>query len=466
MKFFICKDRNKFTKDWNIESFGDWFFIRDDKVSIHISNEFIVLYCGYLIEGDIHEVAANFSFHEQNGNFFAVKLTKDKFEISLDYFNNHKVFVGRKYGTEISNWLPYMTIQKEDITRNKLTYDYLSREITPEECTTFFEHITSYLPPYDYMGDAKNALEEEKWDIDELTEYIYDCMLEHANVIKNNYPNRFISMSEGIDSAIQSQLFKEDTQYCYHLDPCNAEEDGLIYKQKALSNYPNTSFYSHKVENHAEYTKKYLRDSSTRWASFLPTFYQIENCQTKPDIVMNGCNADEMFFRDLTPHLHRLCLKYYDKDSRYIKQKIVGDIEDKKSQYGSTYTLGTHMTTDTYIDIYLDCWLRNSNSPDFERIKYEMIRLMTPKMYTRAISANNDIMCGSIYNDRRIYHEVFKTSDRFLDDAMDSPIQRKILDKLNFNFETPRKDVVYADYEGIFDNIFDATVPHCLEQNL
>lgn len=83
MRFFICKDKSKFTKDWNIENFGDWYFIRENDVELFEGENFIVLYSGYLIDDDIHEVCKNFSFKKANGNFFAVKLTKDNYELSL-----------------------------------------------------------------------------------------------------------------------------------------------------------------------------------------------------------------------------------------------------------------------------------------------------------------------------------------------------------------------------------------------
>ena len=49
---------------------------------------------------------------------------------------------------------------------------------------------------------------------------------------------------------------------------------------------------------------------------------------------------------------------------------------------------------------------------------------------------------------------------------MDSPIQRMLLDRYDFKFETPCKDALYADYDSLFENIFASTVPHCLEQNI
>lgn len=469
MKFFICDDPKKFTKT-EFTSFGKWHFCYDDKVSVQYyrvyeGEDFIVLYSGYLIEGDIEEVAANFSFHDANGNFFAVKLTKTDYEISLDYFNNHKVFTADKYGIEITNHLPYMTIQEDDVVKDtgRLMYCDYRREISPNEQTTFFNHITSVLPDYDYVGDCKQALRQEAWDVDELTDYIHECMSQHAQVIKDKYKNRFISLSEGIDSALQSQYFKDDPQYLYHIYPCHAGDDGLKYKEIAQNNFANTQMLKFETSKSKEYTQEYLRDSSTRWGSILPTIMQVE--KSNPDIVLYGVNGDEMFFRDLFPHLFLLCLKYYDESGWYVHNKMIDDLEDKRGQYGANYTLGTHKNTDDYLEEFVEGCLRSGMSRDI--IEDTMHLHMTPKMYTRVISCNNDVITASLYNDRRIYHEVFKLNTEFLENnAMDSPIQRKMLEKFDYEFVTPHKDVLYADYDGIFNNIFHATVPHCMEQNV
>lgn len=464
MKFFICDDPEKFTKT-EFTSFGKWYFCYDDKVSVYEGEDFIVLYSGYLIEGDIEEVAANYSFHDANGNFFAVKLTKTDYEISLDYFNNHKVFTADKYGIEITNHLPYMTIREEDVVRKYLSYDMNAREISPNEQKTFFGHIQSFLPVYDYIQDCKDALDDGyvKWDIDALVEYIHECMSQHAQVIKDKYKKRFISLSEGLDSAVQSQYFKDDPQYLYHIYPCDAGMDGQVYKRLAQENFTHTHMFMYEPSRSEEYTHTYLRDSSTRWCTILPTMIQVE--EANPDIVLYGVNGDEMFFRDLIPHMHMLSLKYYSESEWYIKNKIIEHIETKKHHYGASYTLGTHKTTDTYVEQFIKDWLTSKR--DYDTMEHDMLKLITPKFYTRAISCNNDVITASLYNDRRIFHQVFRTSKNFLEEhAMDSPIQRKILEKFDYKFVTPHKDVLYADYDGIFNNIFPATVPHCMEQNI
>ena len=50
---------------------------------------------------------------------------------------------------------------------------------------------------------------------------------------------------------------------------------------------------------------------------------------------------------------------------------------------------------------------------------------------------------------------------------MDSPIQRKILkDKFDYELVTPYKDALYANYDDIFANIFDSTVPKAMAQTV
>ena len=151
MRFFICKDNTKFKKH-NYTQYGQWSYYHDELVNVWEGSDYIVIYSGYLIEGDIEDACERWSFDVENGNFFAIKLTKDKFEISVDYFQNHKIFLARKYGTEISNYLPFMTCSKDDITSGYLEYgqkDPQSREFSAEENTTFFDHINSFIPSYD-----------------------------------------------------------------------------------------------------------------------------------------------------------------------------------------------------------------------------------------------------------------------------------------------------------------------------
>ena len=456
MKFFICDKSEKFTKT-EYNSFGKWHFYHDDKVSLYEGSDFIVLYCGYLIEGDIEEVVANFSFHQQNGNFFAVKLTKHDYEISIDYFQNHKIFVAEKYGIEITNHMPFMSCEKSDVGLTR--YPLTEREFGIDENKTYYKHINAYMPDFDYVTDSKKAFASGGWDFDELTEYIHSCMLQHSNVIKSKYKKRFISLSEGVDSLLQSQYFYDDPQYVYGIS-----SEGEYWRKKAAKRFPNARYDVIPTDGEIgkENTYKYFIDPSSRRQTILPTMKQISDCEQKPDIVLYGVNADEIFVKELNPHMFMVGLEFFFDQNR--KEILHKELVDKKNQYGIKYSLSDDMLR--WANIFINKYIENEK--DCNNFEYNFHTFLTPKFYTRAISANNDVITGSLYNDRRFFHEFMKfPKDWLIENAMDIPFHKKILkEKFGKEIETPYKDAVDGDYTGIWDNHFDVTAPSCLEQNL
>ena len=478
MRFFLCKDKSKFTKSQNIKQYGDWYFIHEDDVKVYEDNDHLVLYCGYLIEGDIIEACKNFSFDNQNGNFFAIKLTKDTHKISLDYFQNHKMYLSDKYGIEISNYMPYMTIKEEDIINTtaldatKLKYE---REFNVDE--TFYNHIKFFIPPYDYLQDARDAFAQEVWDIEKLTEYIYDCMKSHAQVIKAKYPLRYCSLSEGIDSCTQSLFFYDDLQLLYDISPCDAGAVHLRCIKETQERFPNTHHYTWHTEENREECIKYLTDSSCRHQYVLPTSKQIAMQEQQPNIVMYGVNGNEMFVRDFIPHMLLLCLTYYEHDTIKMKEKLHAEIDSKRSHYGVTYSLpsdGNWITTDTYVTAFMRQYFKEhiKEKPYLWKEKQKtfeegFLMATTPKLYTRVINTNDNIMCASIYNDRRIFHEVLKMKNHYLiSDIMNGPIQRSIINKFEHKFTTPSNDVLAASYDTLYAATYEATHQRDLGQNI
>ena len=478
MRFFLCKDKSKFTKSQNIKQYGDWYFIHEDDVKVYEDNDHLVLYCGYLIEGDIIEACKNFSFDNQNGNFFAIKLTKDTHKISLDYFQNHKMYLSDKYGIEISNYMPYMTIKEEDIINTtaldatKLKYE---REFNVDE--TFYNHIKFFIPPYDYLQDARDAYEQEIWDSEKLTEYIYECMKSHANVIKTKYPLRYCSLSEGIDSCTQSLFFYDDLQLLYDISPCDAGAVHLRCIKETQERFPNTHHYTWHTEENREECIKYLTDSSCRHQYVLPTSKQIAMQEQQPNIVMYGVNGNEMFVRDFIPHMLLLCLTYYEHDTIKMKEKLHAEIDSKRSHYGVTYSLpsdGNWITTDTYVTAFMRKYFKEhiKEKPYLWKEKQKtfeegFLMATTPKLYTRVINTNDNIMCASIYNDRRIFHEVLKMKNHYLiSDIMNGPIQRSIINKFEHKFTTPSNDVLAASYDTLYAATYEATHQRDLGQHI
>tara|TARA_Y100000389_G_scaffold710_2_gene756 strand:+ start:623 stop:2059 length:1437 start_codon:yes stop_codon:yes gene_type:complete len=478
MRFFLCNDKSKFTKSQNIKQYGDWYFIHEDDVKVYEDNNHLVLYCGYLIEGDIIEACKNFSFDDENGNFFAIKLTKDTYEISLDYFQNHKIFVADKYGIEISNYIPYMTINHEDVVRTEY-FDATELEFEREfeDFETFYGHIDSFIPSYDYLQDATDAFKQEIWDSEELTEYVYNCMESHSSIIKENYPLRYCSLSEGIDSAVQSAFFYDDLQLLYDISPCDAGDIHLRCIKTQQKRFPNTQHYTWHTKDNKQNCLDYLTDSSCRWQSILPTCKQVASQDKKPDIVMYGVNGNEMFVRDFIPHMLLLCLTYYEHDTIKMKEKLHSEIDSKRSHYGVTYSLpsdGNWITTDTYVTAFMREYFKEhiQEKPYLwkekqKTFKHNFLMVTTPKLYTRMISNNNNVMCSSLYNDRRIFHEILKMKNHYLvSDIMNGPIQRSIINKFEQSFTTPSNDVLAADYDELYLTTYEATHERDLGQHI
>ena len=91
----------------------------------------------------------------------------------------------------------------------------------------------------------------------------------------------------------------------------------------------------------------------------------------------------------------------------------------------------------------------------------------TPKLYTRMISTNDNILSASIYNDRRMFHEVLKMKNHYLvGDILDGPIQRSIINKFEHEFTTPSNDVLAANYDELYAATYDATHDRDLAQNI
>ncbi len=449
MRFFIATDPGKFQKH-DCEQYGDWYFWSDSEVMIWQGPDYMVLYAGYLIEGDITQACETWSFDTANGNFFAIKLTPTDSDIVLDYFQQHKIFVAHKYGTEITNWLPYMTIHPSDQVRRCLGE---GRELTPDKSVTFYDHIHTHQPDYDYWRDSQTALETESWpDLDELADYIHSCMTQHSDVIKGLYQKRFISLSEGIDSVLQSQYFSDDPQYMYNVVPCRAGEHGKIWKSDTAKNFVNVTTDQYDTDHGIPDVFEYLHDSSSRTVDALPTMKQIFKAQ--PDVVLYGVNGDEMFFKSLNAQLCLMLITNGDV--------TVSDIDAKRNHYGATLSLGTTLMSSDYIDL----WFRNK--PTVTEAQGRLIDEMTPKTYNRHIACNCDVVTTSLYNDRRIYHEVFKTpQSHLMGDVMNIPIQRKLLLKNDYKlFRTPYKDAVLASWQGMRYVIPEATLDRDTQQNI
>ena len=87
MKFFISKTKKLKNK------FGNWYFWHDKKVKSQSNSDSLILYHGYTINDSIENYLTDFNhLQEQDGNFFAIKITQDKLEVVTDIFCQNKIF--------------------------------------------------------------------------------------------------------------------------------------------------------------------------------------------------------------------------------------------------------------------------------------------------------------------------------------------------------------------------------------
>ena len=129
--------------------------------------------------------------------------------------------------------------------------------------------------------------------------------------------------------------------------------------------------------------------------------------------------------------------------------------------------MGKHKNAISYLNEWLEKWFQYDNKPEWDRAKYDMLKGWSPKLYNRNIAVNADVLCTSLYTDRRIFHEIKKTPKKFLlGDALDTPIQKMLLKRHNYEFITPHKDAVQADYQEMRESVFDATFSHDIGQNI
>ena len=112
MKFFISKTKKLKNK------FGDWYFWHDEKVKIQKNSDYVILYHGYTINDAIENCLNNFDhLQQQDGNFFAVKITQSNLEAITDTFCQNKIFYRPN---EVTNSIYLFPFTPSDIDKKEL----------------------------------------------------------------------------------------------------------------------------------------------------------------------------------------------------------------------------------------------------------------------------------------------------------------------------------------------------------
>ena len=103
--------------------------------------------------------------------------------------------------------------------------------------------------------------------------------------------------------------------------------------------------------------------------------------------------------------MQMLAFEYWDRDQALVEQRLREDIASKSDQYGSSYTVGDDETFEAHLDYFASGWLASGGHVKTHRV---LCSSGPHQFYTRAITQNNEVMTASLYNDRRIFHEVLK----------------------------------------------------------
>jgi hypothetical protein len=157
MQYFVS-DTHQLPK-----KFGKWYYHHDEECHVHETSTQLVIYGGYLIERDIHEVVRTdvHAMEQENGCYFAVVLTKDDARVIVDYFNQTKVFWRNNGRIEFTNTIYLMPLTKADLDMKEIVRRlslYTQEQINYEPKETF-ERWEEFIINAPTHGRGTQALE-------------------------------------------------------------------------------------------------------------------------------------------------------------------------------------------------------------------------------------------------------------------------------------------------------------------
>lgn len=507
MKFFVSDN----TKTNN--KFGKWYYWHDDKCNVITKQDCIILYYGYAIEESLEDKVNNDwdNVKDVNGSYCCCKITKDKVEVLTDYFDTSKIFYNLKNGIEITNTFRLLTLDKKDIDleetarRRKLpdTYsksgvftggnwlnyhplamrEHKFKERCPTTCKTVFKTAfqlqsqhklvvdtkVKQIRLHDIHRDIQSALQaESKFEtIRELQNYIVNQMKSHAQTIKSQYKNVACTLSEGIDSTLQNMFFPEAKQYSYHV--VNPETVKLAYKKELYDklNFKNVIIGEFDNMRSQEYALKYAKDPTAYYYDFLPLYPMIKDADDKPDVLLVGSNADEMFMHRVDYLASEVYEMMWQNDPTTASAKTKEWLDENSNCY----------STRKNIDDEQPYWANlfdkeNESDAYWHSCPNHFIESLSYKaacgLYSRHLSHELELPVTSLYQDRSICFEIMKLPlAKRIDVTKDCSIQKAILkDTFNVDFKTPYKDnASYNTYPPV-TKWYNITIPYVLKDHL
>ena len=220
-----------------------------------------------------------------------------------------------------------------------------------------------------------------------------------------------------------------------------------------------------------------VNDPDLFWCDTIPTIWQLNKLDSKPDLFMYGQNGDQMF-------MHKPNLLYSYLFSKQINTSKTPEqvLEENKNCYGSSMNLWSFKSKkDVYggweIDREVvsegamhdyDYWLEHINEHKGKDLEERFVDKCLPSLYIREIAHNTDIEGASIYADKRIFFIVHGMSKEIiLDNIKNVSIQKNILKrKFNVNFKTRFKDAAGFNIYNLVKPMLLKTIEYCLKAHL
>jgi hypothetical protein len=444
--------------------------------------------------------------------------------VIVDYFARYKVFAHQKDELiEITNNFGLLSLARKDIdvvesnkrmsvpdeytARPHLTNqragswtDYTldlqgrsAREYEPAAHTNIFKNVYLLEPGtqltatdnvyrtklVDHHRDFSDAFKQKsKFDnATQLEDHIHECMNNHANKIKSKYKHIHSTVSEGIDSVLQTMYFKDQkhSKSMYKFVPSMVPEQ---YKQKIIDHFKDIEIEHFDLNRLDEYCKELAQDPSCLDFDTLPTFSTIKNSAVPIDMMMYGAGGDEVFLK----RRKMIEIQAFQLILQNGKENLLQRYNDFLKTQDNTYSARRNIDTPEGLRTlqqqypYLD-WSNERDGLDNVSRQYtfpEDIRdSLIPQtlywtLYCRQISTETDTEISSLYHDLNISYEVMKLPlETRLAHTADIGLQKNILKRhWNFDFQTPFKDQAVFNTYKVIKPYYKNSIAHVLKDNL
>ena len=459
------------------QSFGKWKYTCFGDVRTWSDGERLCLWFGYGIEQNIEEVIRNNpnSVKDINGKFCVVMLWRDSMQVIVDYFCQTKVYYNTQNGLTVTNHLPLLPLGKQDVdykiiekfsqgwSKGEPLYACKSAENMKyiDEWNQFSTDNTVFFKtksmPRDHciehsggkthikkihntqVNNFKAFQSKLDWSTAQLEDQIHECMTQHSTVIKKEFSNICSSISEGIDSTLQDQYFEADVRVMYHPADPNTELE-LPPKQAMIRQYEtknrNINFDVFNVTDIGTITDSNTKDPMLSYLDTVPTIWQVNKLYDRPDMLLYGQCADEMFM-----HVPKFLLARVPPPHRTRYQESYG---------------GKKSPARPFIDPYNGTWLEDWQTA--------FSHMAVPNLYNRDIENQTGVMTTSLYSDRRIFNLVHRMpADVQLESMAHVTPQKNICkDKFNFLFQTKQKDGAGYECRLVLKHLLTQTLNKCV----